>query len=170
VVNALRFFPLLPPGAAGWRRPFFYRVPVCRARRQDWIRALLAVRLLSVLVVGRSSGGLDTGHTGSASAMAWAQYCLLTVLDFAGVVIGVGMGDGVISAVPRLLAGPARPAPRILSVHLVNEGWSRPFPPLGGSTVGGGGGTVWGGISVVPESLAGPGVCATPERQPQIWG
>ena len=114
------------------------------------IHALLAVRRPSVLMVGSASGGLDTCHTGSASATAWAQYCLLALLVFARVVIGVVMGGGVISAAPRSLAGPARLAPRILSVR-----W---YPPLGGGLVGG-------GISAAPESLAGP-VRATAERWP----
>ena len=42
------------------------------------------------------------------------------VLDFAGVVIGVGMGGSVISAAPPSLPGPARPAPQILSVRWAN--------------------------------------------------
>ena len=64
--DALRFFPRLPPGGG----PFMIAcLPVCRASRQeDWIRALLAVRLaplavrlLPALMVGSVAGGLDNG-------------------------------------------------------------------------------------------------------------
>jgi hypothetical protein len=125
MLDALRFFPRLPPGCGpvliaclfAGRQPEDSCSP-CSSLCVD------GVLLLSVLMVGSASGGLDTGHTGSASAMAWAPCCLLAVLVFAGVVIRVGMGGGVISAAPRSLAGPARPAPRILSVRWANEGWS----------------------------------------------
>ena len=66
------------------------------SRRQVWTHALLAVRLLSVLMVGLASGELETCHTGSASATAWTPYSLLVVLVFAGVVIGFVIGGGVI--------------------------------------------------------------------------
>jgi hypothetical protein len=85
--------------------------------------SVLAVLLLSVPMVGSATGGLDSCHTCSVSAIAWAPYCLVTVLVFAGVVvIGVVMGGGIVisAAAPLSLADPARPAERILAVQWGN--------------------------------------------------
>jgi hypothetical protein len=78
MIDALLFFPRLSPGDS----PFVITCLFAGLQdRTGFVLSVLAVPLLCVPMMGSTTGGLDTCHTGSASTTAWAPYYLVADSD-----------------------------------------------------------------------------------------